>query len=114
MYPFKLYGYLLYQGLKWQAKLSAETDDRGGGGGGGLTEAIFTLRLRCSDVFGRHFCCFLPEVAPEIDTKERFVQYTFRTAAKKSFLFPVTRGSQLLKTSKFFFKRGYQRPAEPF
>ena len=74
------------------------------GRGGGLTEAIFTPRLRCSDVFGRHFCCFLPEVAPEIDAKERFVQHTFRTAAKKSFLFSVTHGSQLLKTSEIFFQ----------
>ena len=72
----------------------------GKGGGGGLTEAIFTPRLRFSDVFGRHFCCFLPE----IDAKERFVQYTFRTVAKKSFLFPMTRGSQLLKTSEIFFQ----------
>ena len=34
----------------------------------------------------------------------RFVQNTFRPAAKKSILFPVTRGSRLLKTSEFFFQ----------
>ena len=72
---------------------------------------IFTSKFWCTlnifvDVLGRHFCFVKHR---KIDLKECFVQNTFRPAAKKSLLFPVTRGSGLVKTSEFFFSN-----AEPF